>query len=129
MEVFKEYNVWLQKAKDDLKWTEHDLEGKIYYGACFAAQQAAEKALKGFLIFRNQEIRKIHDLLALLEECINLDNSFEEIKQAAKILSRYYITTRYPVYEEFAIFSEEQAKEAYEFAQEIVEFVEKKLVG
>lgn len=46
----REYFVWFEKAKDDLQWTEANIRENIYYGACFTAQQAAEKALKAFVV-------------------------------------------------------------------------------
>jgi len=67
-----EYKLWLQKAKEDLLWTANSLEGKIFYGACFTAHQATEKALKSFLLFHKKPLRKVHDLRALLEDCIYL---------------------------------------------------------
>jgi len=39
----EEYKDWIKKAKDDLNWTKHNIESKIYYGACFTSQQAAER--------------------------------------------------------------------------------------
>ena len=38
------YKIWLSKARDDLKWTEANLREEVYYGACFTAQQATDKA-------------------------------------------------------------------------------------
>ena len=38
------YKDWLIKASDDLKWTKHSIESKVWYGACFTSQQSAEKA-------------------------------------------------------------------------------------
>lgn len=38
---------WMRQACRDLKHAEHALEDADYEGACFAAQQAAEKAIKG----------------------------------------------------------------------------------
>lgn len=123
----EEFKTWLDKAEDDLKWTKHNLDGEIYYGACFTSQQAVEKALKGFLLFKGQKLRKVHDLLALFEDCIGVDSSFEEFRPEIEVLSRYYITTRYPIYEDLVIFSKRDAEEAYEQAEKIIEFIRQKL--
>lgn len=48
----EEYKRWIGKAQDDLRWTKHNLNGAVYYGACFTAQQSAEKAFKGYLNFK-----------------------------------------------------------------------------
>ena len=87
---------WLAKAEDDLRWTKANLNQSIYYGACFTAQQAAEKALKAYLLSRDHPARKIHDLGALVDLCVQLDASFESMREIALPLVDYYIQTRYP---------------------------------
>lgn len=122
-----EYKLWLQKAKEDLLWTENSLKGKIFYGACFTAHQTAEKALKSFLLFHKKPLRRIHDLRALLENCIRIDKDFETLRESIITISPYYIETRYPIYEELTSFGEKDARDAYNLARSIVEFVEKKI--
>ena len=39
---------WLANARDEVRWCEASIAGGVWHGACFSAQQAAEKALKGF---------------------------------------------------------------------------------
>ena len=124
----EEYKNWIKKAKDDLNWTKHNLESKIYYGACFTAQQSAEKALKGYLIFCGKPLRKIHDLAALIDDCINIDKEFYPLRKEAKILNSFYTESRYPDFAMFSTFTEAQAKEAFESAGKIVIFIEKKLI-
>lgn len=114
---------WLIKAKDDLRWINASLKDEIYYGACFAAQQAAEKALKAYLLFKNAIPRRIHDLSALLEDCIELDEEFEKLIDQAATLSGYYVEARYPDVGDFMGYSKEQAGEALQFAEEIVRFI------
>ena len=123
----EEYKQWLNKAEDDLLWTKNSLNGKIWYGACFSAQQAAEKALKGYLISYEKPLRKIHDLRALLEDCILIDKDFKSIRKDSISLNSYYVVTRYPAYEEIDKYTQEQAHEAYEHAVKVVEFVKSKL--
>ncbi|KKP67111.1 MAG: HEPN domain protein [Candidatus Roizmanbacteria bacterium GW2011_GWA2_35_19] len=122
------YKPWIDKAKDDLNWTKHNIESEVYYGACFSAQQAAEKALKSFLIFHQKRLRKIHDLRALIEDCILIDQEFNQIKESAIKLISYYSESRYPDFDIFSKFTEIQAKEAFESAEKIVVFIEKKLI-
>lgn len=117
---------WLDFAQDDLSWTEANLREKIWYGACFTAQQAAEKALKAYLIKQDKNPPKIHSLVALLEACIPFDKSFEKVRKACASLTVYYAPTRYPDIIDFSEFSQEQAKEALELSREIVLFVEAK---
>lgn len=123
----EEYRLWLEKAKDDILWTKSNLEGRIYYGACFSAQQAVEKAFKAFLIYHKKNLRKIHDVISLLEDCIKIDDSFEGLMKVTEVLIPYYVTTRYPMFEDISSFNKQQAEEAYNIAQEIIKFVEKKI--
>lgn len=123
----KDPKAWLAKARDDIKWTEANLREGIWYGACFTSQQAAEKALKAYVIHKKGNAKKIHSLVALLEECKKLDNSFEELRHKCNKLTVYYAPTRYIDVVDYAEFTEEKAREAYKFAKEIVNFVGKKL--
>ena len=41
---------WLEFAEYDLKSAKWQLEGNIYVSACYASQQAAEKAFKALLL-------------------------------------------------------------------------------
>ncbi len=124
----EDYKNWIQIARDDLNWTKHNLEGKIYYGACFTAQQAAEKILKAFLLANNQRLRKIHDLRALLEDCILINKDFEKLRKDTIKITPYYVQTRYPAdLDLYSSYNEMQAKDAYESAKRIVKFVERKI--
>lgn len=118
---------WLKKARDDITWTEVNLHGKIWYGACFTSQQAAEKVLKAYLLYKGREPKKIHSLVALLEECKKINESFEQLRSECATLTVYYAPVRYPDIAEFSDITSEKAKEAYKFAKKIVEFVENKL--
>ena len=120
-------HIWLSKAKEDLKWTQANLKEKIFYGACFTAQQSAEKTLKAYLLFQGKSLRKIHDLGAIVEECKKFDRSFEKLKEAAATLTDYYLEPRYPDIGEFMEYSQTQAEEALKLAEKIIKFVEKKL--
>ena len=118
---------WLAKAKDDLKWTEANIREKIWYGACFTAQQSAEKALKAYLISQGKETPKIHDLGALLEYSNKLDTTFKKLKSACAVLTDYYSPARYPDISQYMVFSKQNALEALNLATRIVDFVEKKI--
>lgn len=123
MDEIKNWEKWLDKARDDILWAKASSKEEIYYGACFSAQQSAEKALKAYLLFKNINPRRIHDLSGLIEECIELDKDFEKLLDQAATLAGYYIETRYPDIGEFMGYSKEQAEEAVKFAEEIVDFV------
>ena len=118
---------WLAKAQDDLRWTESNLREEVYYGACFTAQQAVEKALKAYLISQGKILRKVHTLDAILEECIAFDASFESIREIILPLVDYYIQTRYPDVSEFIDYTKEKAEDAYVRASEALAFINQKL--
>lgn len=114
---------WLEYASNDLSWTKANLNEKVWYGACFTAQQAAEKALKAYLISKNETIKKIHDLRVLVEKCHNIDPDFEDLREKCSTLNTYYSPARYPDIGEYTDFTKEKAHEAYQFAKDIIEFV------
>lgn len=116
-------NLWLTQAEEDLLWARSSLKEGILRGACFAAQQSAEKALKAFLLSKNITAPKIHDLVTLNQKCLNLEPRFKEIEQACNVLSPYYISSRYPDVAQFEHYSQDQAEKAVKSAEKIVNLV------
>lgn len=86
------------QAERDLASAIRLLEGEPPFldTAVYHCQQAAEKALKGYLASRDQPLRRLHDLVLLVDECIDLDASFNELAEAAEILTPYGTAFRYP---------------------------------
>ncbi len=64
--------------------------------ACFLCRQAAEKALKAFLVWRQTSFRRSHDLDYLLNLCAAGAPEFEELRAAARTLTTYAADFRYP---------------------------------
>lgn len=118
---------WLNLAEEDLLWAKASFEDKILRGACFAAQQAVEKALKAFLVSKGITTQKIHDLVTLNNQCLNQNAQFKELEEACNILSPYYLSTRYPDVAQFEEFSEDQTKNVIEQAEKVINFVKDKL--
>lgn len=119
---------WLDFAEEDLLWAKASLDDKIYRGACFAAQQAAEKALKAYLNAKGVRIFKIHDLVALNQACVKQDSNFAKLEEACNLISPYYLSTRYPDVAQFEEYSEKQAQGVIKQADKIVKFVRSSLV-
>ncbi len=46
---------WLLNAEDDIRWCEASLSGGVWHGACFSAQQAAEKAMGDFIDYTEEK--------------------------------------------------------------------------
>lgn len=90
------YTEWIKRAEDDLKAVESLLEDELYALACFHAQQCAEKALKAFLLKKDDTIPKIHALPELLDRCAKHDKEFAQFREIAEGLDKFYQPTRYP---------------------------------
>ena len=89
---------WLRKAERDLASARRLLDGEPPFldTAVYHCQQAAEKALKGFLASRDRPVRKARDLVLLLDECIGLAPALELLSDEAAILTPYGTAFRYP---------------------------------
>ena len=91
------FHVWAAKAEEDNASARILLE---YDGpaatVCFLCQQMAEKYLKAFALLQDRPLKRIHDLEVLLRDCIALDGSLEDLGGDAKLLTSYYMPSRYP---------------------------------
>jgi HEPN domain-containing protein len=91
---------------------------------CFQLQQAAEKALKGLLIYYGVEPEFTHNIEILLKELKPFTEIPESIKEATK-LTKYAVITRYPG--EYDALTKEGYEEAVEIARECLDWVENKI--
>ncbi len=114
---------WMRKAYRDLISAKKLAAGdeQILDAAIYHCQQAAEKALKGFLIFHDIRFKKIHDLGMLIELCQPIDGSFSEWLYVSDILTPYASAFRYP--DDLFEPDREQFNEAMNLAQKIYDFV------
>jgi HEPN domain-containing protein len=90
---------WFQFAQNDLISARHlfeDLHPKQSAIACYLSQQCAEKALKGFLVYKDEEPPRIHNLVELCQINMNYDESFSEILNDCSDLTPYGVAVRYP---------------------------------
>lgn len=89
---------WIEKAERDLASASRLLDGTPPFldTAVYHCQQAGEKALKAFLAAHGQPIRRVHDLVLLVDACIVLESSFDQLQEPAEILTPYGTTFRYP---------------------------------
>ncbi len=65
-------------------------------GACYHAQQCAEKYLKARLGEAGIEFAKIHDLVALLSQAIAIEPRWECFREDLAYLSDFAVAFRYP---------------------------------
>ncbi|MGD0870503.1 MAG: HEPN domain-containing protein [Bryobacteraceae bacterium] len=47
--------------------------------ACSTHQQAVEKSLKAFLVWRDQSFRRTHDLVELTRQCVDLEPTLGDV--------------------------------------------------
>jgi HEPN domain-containing protein len=120
------YEEWLLKAKRDLDTAEALLEKAYYDTAIYHTQQCAEKALKGYCVYRLQPLIKTHDLEKILKVCINLDSSFQQLDLLATSLNGLDVRFRYPDVE----FEPEETEviDAFNWSKQILDFVITKCV-
>jgi len=114
---------WLRYAQNDLIVAKHcfeDLHPKQTEIASYHCQQCAEKALKAFLIYKNTEPPKIHDLKVLCKMCQDIDSVFAGIVSQCAHLTPYGVTVRYP--DELSP-NEDMVKHAINEAQQIYDLV------
>jgi len=120
------YEEWFRKAQDDEQSIRALMKEKGPPSTiCFLSQQMAEKYLKGFLIFHRKDFLKIHDLLGLETQLIDIEPDIHKIHNDINLLNRYYIETRYPG--EYPEFTYEEAIRAFEAAQRVKKFVTEKI--
>lgn len=87
---------WLRQARYDLTQAERSLEQADYAYAAFFAEQAAQKALKAYLISRGRRHVMIHSVGELAREAMRFDPGFERLVEHGRRLDRHYLTARYP---------------------------------
>ncbi len=86
---------WLAQAERDLEKAKLDLQYEYWEWACFTSQQAAEKAVKGFLLNRGKAVLG-HSITAMLNPLTAEFPDLTNLLPHAQLLDAYYISARYP---------------------------------
>lgn len=86
---------WLTQARRDLELARHAADGGFHEWACFAAQQAAEKAVKALVAALGGEARG-HAIVAMATLLPTPPGFPADLLDRARQLDRLYIPTRYP---------------------------------
>jgi HEPN domain-containing protein len=95
----QDVRAWLSKAELDLKAAAHDVSAPaegLWGDVMFHSQQAAEKALKAFLSWRDVPFRKTHNIEELGQQCVALDATLGTLADQAAPLTEYAWKFRYP---------------------------------
>ena len=89
--------------------------------AVYHCQQAAEKAIKAWLVWKDIPFPKTHDLEALLKLGMPLDPGFETLMPHAHVLTPYVAEFRYPG--DVSEPTHEDALEGLRLAAEVLDFM------
>jgi HEPN domain-containing protein len=115
---------WFRQAERDLKQAVASSRDDLHEWACFAAQQAAEKAVKALHLAKGQEAwgHVVARLLTQLPVAVPPD-----LIEKARVLDNYYVPTRYanghPEGAPFQHYGALQSGGAIDYAREILDFV------
>jgi len=120
-----EAKVWMVKAWRDLETARRSASGEppFYDIAVYHCQQAAEKAVKAFLVHHGKLCEKTHDIEVLVDLACEVDPNFAKLADAADVLTPYATRFRYP-HATFAVEPQPgEYSEALQHAKSVYEFV------
>ena len=116
---------WFNQAMRDLAQAEDSQRAGRHEWACFAAQQAAEKAVKALHLHLQQEAWG-HVIARLFHELPDIVTVPRELIEKGRVLDNFYIPPRYPNSHPegapFEHYGPMQSTEAIQYAREILEF-------
>ncbi len=90
---------WVDKAEADFATMERESrvrKNPNYDAVCFHAQQCAEKYLKARLCEADAAFGKVHDLVALLDQALDVEPVWEKFREDLAYLSDFAVSFRYP---------------------------------
>ncbi len=122
---------WLDQAKRDLEHARRSIDLGHFEWACFASQQAAEKALKA-LHLRQGTVAWGHSVFELLDGLLEGHRPAADLLDRAKVLDRFYIPSRYanahPSGPPYRYYTHADAEQAVAIAEEIVAYCERQIL-
>jgi len=121
---------WFRQALRDLEHARKSIDLGDYEWACFAAQQAAGKAVKALYQHLGVEVWS-HPVARMLENLPEGLKPPRDLVDKARELDRHYIPTRYPNFHPegapMDYYTRQDAERAVRYAEEVVEFVRSKI--
>jgi len=121
---------WYRQAVRDLEQAEDSAQAGRHEWACFAAQQAAEKAVKALHLALHQEAWG-HVVARLLTDLPHDVAVPPDLIEKGQVLDNFYIPARYPnghpAGAPFEHYGPIQSKQAIAYAREILAFVRRHL--
>lgn len=118
---------WFSKGHKDIDDAEFLLKNnRALENIAYHTQQAAEKYLKGFLIYNGWKLEKIHDLVKLLEGAVKIDKSFSRFLSPMRKITNFYFESRYPVGYKVA-YTKQELKSAIQQTKKMITLIKKKI--
>jgi len=121
---------WFRQALRDLEHARKSMDMGDYEWACFAAQQAAGKAVKALYQHLGVEVWS-YSVARMLENLPEGLKPPRDLIDKARELDRHYIPTRYPNFHPegapMDYYTRLDAERAVRYAEEVVEFVRSKI--
>ncbi len=98
MSEINDPHAWVEKAEEDFVLARSALRRKkpLITGACFHAQQCAEKYMKALLVSKKAGFPMTHDLLLLNNLCSGAGIFLEIDPKLLNTLTDFAVRTRYP---------------------------------
>src|SRR6266705_1867065 len=90
---------WVKKAENDFKVASQILRRRkevVPDAACFFCQQCVEKYLKARLVESGIQFQRTHDLLQLLNLCVQVEPLWSAYAKVVDAMSDYAVDFRYP---------------------------------
>jgi len=121
---------WFRQAQKDLQHARKSVHAGDYEWACFASQQAAEKAVKA--LYQSLHVDAIgHSISRMMQDLPASVKPAVDLVEGAKELDKHYIPSRYPNFHPegapLDYYTEREARRAVEEAESIVEFCRSKI--
>ena len=121
--LLDEVRAWLHRAREDLLSARILVEHSalVLGPAAFHCQQAVEKTLKSFLVWRSVSFERVHSLVYLMDLCEAEEPGFASLREETERLAPYAVEIRYPG--DAPEISLEEARKALAGAEAVWEFV------
>ena len=121
---------WYRQAEKDLQHARRAADAGDFEWACFAAQQAAEKAVKS--LYQSIHVDVVgHSVSRMLQDLPSSLKPPQPLVDEAKELDMHYVPSRYPNFHPegapLDYYTESEARRALEGAGRILEFCRSKI--
>lgn len=118
------YTEWFRMARIDFRSAEilYQYEGENGI-VCFHLQQAIEKYLKGYLMFKEGVLQDGHNLRKLCIKAKHYNSKFNDFVKDCAFLNDFYIETRYPA-ENPLIVENDDVIESFEIVKKVFLFID-----